>query len=231
VQIASTLLQFPSRYTNCEKFSHVGIYRLRRHIRMYLQTLPADDLAEDSCVLPVRTQKPVDRFDNYRWRGENLKDYTFFEYCMVVQRCSRREASSTDYPYDERHPNFETYVQRVAKTSAQIHTVCLHGQLSEFQEEEETVKRGHAMTAAIRNDLAEVLVAFFVPWEKLLALFEAHCPQYKTRKDANSEVWSVIEPSLPHYLRTYARNFSLLQKSKEEVAVDAIGLFEQWWTS
>ena len=167
MQIASTLLQFPSRYTNCENFSHVGIYRLRRHIRMFLQTLPSDDLAEDSCVLPVHTQKPVDRFDNYRWRGENLKDYTFFEYCMVVQRCSRREASSTDYPYDERHPNFETYIQRVAKTSAQIHTVCLHGQLSEFQEEEETVKRGHAMTAAIRNDLAEVLPAFFVPWEKL----------------------------------------------------------------
>jgi len=219
-QIASVLSQFPSRYTNCEKFSHVGIYRLRRHIRVLLQILPVDELAEDPCVLPVRSQKPVDRFDNYRWRGEILKNYSFFEYCMLVQRSPRREASTSDCLYDETHPNFETHVQRPAKTSAQIHTVCLHGQLSEFQEEEESVKRGHTITAAIRNDLAEVLLAFFVPWEKLLPLFEEYCPQNKTRNEAYSEAWCVIEPTLPEHLRNYARNFGLLQKSKEEVAID-----------
>jgi len=55
---------------------------------------------------------------------------------------------------------------------------------------------------------------------KAPGIVQGSLSQYKTRKKANSEVWSVIEPSLPHYLRMYARNFSLLQKSKEEVAVD-----------
>jgi hypothetical protein len=35
-----------------------------------------------------------------------------------------------------------------------------------------------------------------------------------------SRVWDAVEPSLAPHLRRYARNFGLVQKSKEEMSID-----------
>jgi hypothetical protein len=59
-----------------------------------------------------------------------------------------------------------------------------------------------------------------VPWQKIVPLFERHCADYRTRDDAYAWVWSIIEPTLPAHLQMYARNFKLLQKTKEEMSID-----------
>jgi PIF1-like helicase len=96
----------------------------------------------------------------------------------------------------------------------------IHGSLSQFQQQEEEVRRGHSITPAIRNDVAEVLLAFFIPWDQIAVLFSLHCPDHAMRADACSHIWGIMEPTLPPHLRQYARNFSLIHKSKEEVAID-----------
>jgi len=47
-----------------------------------------------------------------------------------------------------------------------------------------------------------------------------HCPDYRQRDDAYRRIWTIVEPTLATPLRTYARNFSLLRKSKEEMGID-----------
>ena len=139
---------------------------------------------------------------------------------MLVDRCPRKDASAADCLYDPIHPKYEKEVQRLAKTPSQVRTVSFHGFLSECEPEEEKIRRGHPSTTAIRNDLAEVLLGCFVPWQKIVPLFERHCADYRTRDDAYAWVWSIIEPTLPAHLQIYARNFKLLQKTKEEMSID-----------
>jgi Helitron helicase-like domain at N-terminus/PIF1-like helicase len=221
VQIASRLLGFPTHYSNYSNFVHVGLWSLRLFFRSLLQIPSASDgLDGQRCILRAHGDMPLSKFDNYRWRGPWLQHYCFYEYCMLVRRCPVGDATSIDCPYDPEHPKYGKDVQRLAKTSSQVSTVCFHGSLSDFQDEEERVQRGHPNTPAIKNDLAEILLAFFVPTYRILPLFETHCPDYMIRDDAYTRVWNIVEPTLPAYVRRYARNFGLLKKSKEEVLID-----------
>jgi len=44
------------------------------------------------------------------------------------------DAASMDCSYDLEHPKYGEDVQRLAKTSSQVFTVCFHGSLSDFQD-------------------------------------------------------------------------------------------------
>ena len=100
-------------------------------------------------------------------------------------------------------------------------TVHFNGQLSEFQTEEESIRRGHPTTNAIKNDLAELLLGFFMPWDQLPSLFQRYASEYDTKWDACFKVWNIVEPTLPRHTRYFTWNFDLLQKSREDVRVDA----------
>ena len=220
VQIASALLKHPTYYTNFKRFTHFNLWRLRISIRSLLNICNTEDTENDRYILHPHAKTPINRFDNYRLRGELLEDFCFWEYAMLVDRCARKDATSSDCVYDPTHPKYEREVQRLAKTPGQIRTVSFHGFLSQCQDEEDSVRQGHPSTPAIRNDLAEALLGCFVPWQKIVALFERHCADYSTRADAFTRIWTMVEPTLPAHLRVYARNFNLLQKSKEEMSID-----------
>ena len=100
-------------------------------------------------------------------------------------------------------------------------TVHFNGQLSEFQTEEESIREGHPKTTAIENDLAEVLLGFFVPWDQLQFLFQRHASEYNTKRDACSKIWNMVEPTLQPHIRDFAQNFELLRKSRADAMVDA----------
>jgi hypothetical protein len=81
---------------------------------------------------------------------------------------------------------------------------------------------GHPTTDAILNDTAEVLRGLFVPWEKLASLLgeSALIPEPSTNR--YYRVWIATEPSFPSYIRTFASNLEMLQKSKEDCQLDAL---------
>jgi len=73
------------------------------------------------------------------------------------------------------------YIQQLAYKHSQIITVHFNGQLSQFQSKEESIQGGHLTTNAIKNDLAEVLLGLFLPWDQLLSLFQQYTSKYKTK--------------------------------------------------
>lgn len=227
VQVASALLNLPTYYTISQNFNRINLWWLRRYMRDLIEPVPidasepSDAIAEEPCTYGAGTTAPVSIFDNYRWRGQQLACLTLFEYCMLVRTTNIRDAIADDVNFDPSHPQSNTHVQRLARTSSQIATVTFNGQITELQASEDAVPGGHRKTAANMNDLAEILLGLFVPWDQLPALFQENANAVPTKRDACSRIWKVVEPTLVSYLRTFAANIDLLRKSREDSCADA----------
>ena len=176
--------------------------------------LPTD---EEPCRYEAGESEPVSVFDNYKWRGSLLASLSLYEYTMLVQTRNQQSARSDDVSFDPSHPRSETLIQHLARNHSDLATVAFVGHLTEFQVEEDSVSGGHPRTDAIMEDMAEILLGLFVPWEDLALLFLRHAtlPNHSTR------VWAAVEPTLPAHLRDFARNVELLRKSKEDCQLDA----------
>jgi len=227
VQIANSLLQLPTYYTANYNFVQVNLWWLRQYVRAAMDSVesPVDDstglMGEELCAYQPGNKAPVSRFDNYKWRGPHLAHLPFWEYCMLVQTRNVRDAIAADLEFDPKHPKHGIYVQRLARNKSQVATVTFNGQLSQFQTEEESVQGGHPVTTAMQNDLAEVLLGLFVPWDQLPTLFRQHAADYGVKRDACANIWSIVEPTLSPHNRNFASNIELLRKSKEDIRIDA----------
>ena len=223
VQVASTLLRLPSYYTNNYKFFRVNLWWLRKYIKAMIQhqeledNNTSDNMEEELCTYIAGTTAPISVFDNYRWRGPQLASLSLYEYCMLVETRTMRSAITDDVNFDPAHPRSTTHIQHLARAPAQIATVTFSGQFSQFQEAEDSVPGGHPETEAIRNDLAEIFLGLFVPWDDLPDLFRRH----STQQNPYAGVWNMIEPTLSPHVRDYAANVGLLRKTKEDALIDA----------
>jgi len=225
VQIASSLLQMPTYYTDNYNFVQVNLWWLRQYVQAAMVEPASEDstdlMGEEQCAYQPGDEAPVSRFDNYKWRGPDLAHLPFFEYCMLVQTKNVRDAIAADVEFDPTHPKHGIQVQRLARKRSQVATVTFNGQLSQFQADEEGVPGGHPVTSAMENDLAEVLLGLFVPWNHLKTLFQQHAAAYKTTRDAYAKIWKIVEPILSPHNRNFASNIELLRKSKEDSRIDA----------
>jgi hypothetical protein len=228
VQIANSLLQLPTYYTTNYNFVQVNLWWLRRYVRTAIEPIrslsdnSSESIGEEQCAFQPKDTAPVSRFDNYKWRGPDLARLTFFEYCMLVQIKKRSDVATSDaVEFNPKHPRSSTHVQRMARIKSNVMTVCFNGQFSQHQTEEESIRGGHPTTAAIKNDLAEVLLGFFLPWDQLPALFQRYASEYNTKRDACSKIWNIVEPTLSAHNRNFARNMELLRKSREDGRIDA----------
>lgn len=177
-------------------------------------------MGDEQCAFQTGDKGPASLFDNYRCRGPHLSHIPFFNYCMLVQTKPKSDAIAADVDFDSHHPKSGLYVQHLVTKRSQVATVNFNGQFSEFQAEEESVQGGHPRTTAIENDLAEVLLGLFVPWNQLHPLFHQHCAETAAKRDLCALVWKIVEPTLLPYNRTFARNIELLRKSREDSQVD-----------
>jgi hypothetical protein len=148
VQVASTLLNLPTYYTINYNFNRINLWWLRRYVRYIIQPVstdsdrPSDPMGEEPCTYEPGGTAPVSIFDNYKWRGPRLACLTLFEYCMLVRTKHVRDAIVDDVDFDPSHPQSETHVQRLARSSSQATTVTFNGQLTEFQASEDAVPGG-----------------------------------------------------------------------------------------
>ena len=226
VQIASSLLQLPDHYTANDNFVQVNLWWLRQHVRATMEpTAPAatdsTPLDDEQCVYQPEDKVPSSRFDNYSHRGPLLSNLSFFEYHMLVQSRRKQNSTQTDIEFDPAHPRSDRFLQHLATKKSQVLTVTFNGQLSQFQAEEDTVRGGHTKTEAIENDVAEVLLGLFVPWDRLPILFQQHAATYDVKRDACAYIWRIVEPTLPPHNRDFANNIEMLRKSKEDCQIDA----------
>jgi hypothetical protein len=147
---------------------------------------------------------------------------SFFEYCILVQTKNIYNTISADIEFDSEYPKSATYIQQLACQKFQISTVTFNSQLSQFQPEEDSIQGSYPRTTAIEIDLAEVLLRLFVPWNRLPSLFQLYALLYKTKQDACTQIWNIVEPILSQYNQAFAKNIDLLQKSKEDCQVDTV---------
>jgi hypothetical protein len=137
---------------------------------------------------------------------------------MIAQTKNNRNARSDDIDFHPSHPRCDTFIQHLARNPSDVATVDFNGQLTEYQKEEDSVAGGHPKTDAVMNDLAEILLGLFVPWEKLPPPFLQHA----TQLNPYTQLWTAIEPTLAPHIRDFARNIELLRKSKEDCQLDMI---------
>jgi hypothetical protein len=227
VQVASTLLQLPSYYTLNYNFTRLNLWWLRRYVRSMIHperfqnAVPSETIGEEPCNFDQSTNAPANIFDNYKWRGDPLSSLCIFEYCMIVRTKRLQDATTEDIPFHETHPRHRTHLQRLARSASQTATVTLQGELTEFQSSEDSMPGGHPTTTAIQNDLAEILLGLFIPWQNLQSLFHQTRTGSATTVDLH-HIWMSIEPTLSSYVRTFAQNIELLRKSKTDCQADAI---------
>ena len=146
-------------------------------------------MAEEPCTYETGDTAPVSTFDNYKWRGPHLVPLALFEYRMLVKTKDIRYAIADDMDFDPNRPRYATHVQRPARTPPQVVTVAFNGQLTEFQAAEDAVPDGHPKTTAVINDVAEILLGLFVPWDHLANLFR----RCATKRDACVQVWAAVD--------------------------------------
>jgi hypothetical protein len=108
VQIANTLLQLPTYYTETYNFVAVNLWWLRKYVQVAIESIDScpDDsnsMGEEHCTFQLGNILPVNRFDNYKWRGPHLAKLSFYEYCMLVETKSIREATTYDTEFDKNH--------------------------------------------------------------------------------------------------------------------------------
>ncbi|GFF62835.1 Pc17g00330 [Aspergillus udagawae] len=133
VQVASTLLNLPTHYTISHFHPHQSV--LKNHVPM-----------------KAGATAPVSIFDNYKLRGQQLGSLALFEYCMLVRTTNVRDAIADDVDFDPSHPQSNSHVQRLARTSAQVATVIFNGQITEFQASEDAVPGEHANSMLTKRD-------------------------------------------------------------------------------
>lgn len=147
--------------------------------------------------------------------------YLFFKYCMLVRTKRLEDATLDDIPFEEKHPRHSTHMQRLARSPSQTLTVTLQGQLTEFQTVEDSIPGGHPTTTAIENDLAEILLGLFIPWEKLATFVLSDSPPTRSIRQDLHQIWTAIQPTLPPHCQTFAKNIELLRKSQSDCQADA----------
>lgn len=183
------------------------------------QSLVAEAIC--SCRHPTLLHKPL---HHQTLPQKNLARTTpaLFEYCMLVRTRKLQDATAQDISFDSSHPRYLTHMQHLALSPSQTATVTLQGQLSQFQTAEDSLRGGHPATNAILNDMAEILLGLFVPWEQLAELVQPSLLTAENERRTYHSVWSTVEPTLSPYIRTFANNIELLRKSKEDCQADAM---------
>jgi hypothetical protein len=72
-----------------------------------------------------------------------------------------RDSLSTDLFFEENHSTYDRFVQRFIKKN-EIKTISFINNLSFQQNEEDKIFDEHSLTDVITNDIAKILLNFFV---------------------------------------------------------------------
>jgi len=228
VQVASSLLQLPAYYTPRRDLYRLNLHYLRRRFLSIIR--PSEDNEDDEAIdteqvtVRLTEKRPVTCFEDYRWRGPDLKTLSLYEYLRLVRKRPARNRVSSDIDFAMDHPEHGENTQIICDPSSIPRAVALVGPLSKYQHIEDRVKGGQPNTRAIQNDVAAILLALFIPWEELPILF-ADAPdmcgnECESICDQCASIWAQVEPTLPMHIRDFARNVQLLRKSKDDGQID-----------
>ena len=70
----------------------------------------------------------------------------------------------SDFDFDIVHPDYNTKTQKLAISMSAVKLVAISGPLSTNKSAEKKSQQGHPAIDARQNNLAQILLGLFVPW-------------------------------------------------------------------
>jgi hypothetical protein len=222
-QAASCLLGLPDSYKLPTTIRRLNLDHLRNRLQHVLTAEPGTFWGGDETTrVTIARKAPTTFFDHYFWRGPPFLNLCLYEYMKLVAVKPMRSATDSDTLFLPQHPDYDTLLQNYSSVRpVNTFSIAFTGSFSNQQALEDSVRGGHPETDSMQNDLALILLALLVPWDRLPPLFAEFDCIAGAYQDQCANIWASIVLSLPLHLQDVARNVQLLRKSKADAQVDA----------
>jgi hypothetical protein len=176
------------------------------------------ETADQYICFDGRTRRPS-IYENYEHRGPRLAHLCFYEYAsqIFVQTFKGASGRVFCFPFDPAHPLHTTHIQVSVGSVKTLKTPSLCGSFTSMTERDNDVLD---TTLRTQDEIHEVLLGLFYPWNKVRDLLSSHVESLRALEYRNTRLWNFLVPSLPLYLVQLSENVMLLRRSKEAADQD-----------
>jgi hypothetical protein len=184
--VAHFLLGHPSGYIpESDKSVTINFYWVKIHFRKVLNSLL---LGESSSEEISETANQYTNFDgrirrpsiyeNYEHRGTRLAHLCFYEYAsqIFVQTLKGAKDRTYCFPFDPTHPLHATHIQVSVSSLKSLKTPSLCGSFTSMTERDNDVLDTTLWT---QDEIHEVLLGLFYPWNYLRGLQGSHLASFR----------------------------------------------------
>jgi hypothetical protein len=224
--VAHFLLGQPSAYIpKGDKSVTINFYWVKVHFRKALTDLlnesieEAAETANQYVNFDGHARRPS-LYDNYKHRGARLKHLCFYEYAsqIFVQTFKGAKGRVLCFPFETAHPLHSTHIQVSVPSTKALRTPSLCGSFTSMSERDNTILDS---TMTTKDEVHEVLLGLFYPWDKLHSNFQGQqLESLRASEYKNTWLWNRLIHSLPPYLVQLSENVMLLRRSKEAADQD-----------
>jgi hypothetical protein len=223
--VAHFLLGQPSAYIpKGDKSVTINFYWVKMNTRKVLNSLldetSDEDVAESAnqyVNFDGRTRR-TSIYENYEHRGPRLAHLCFYEYAaqIFVQTFKSAQNRAFLFPFDPSHPLHSTHIQVSVASLKSLKTPSLCGSFTSMSEKDTDILD---TTLKTQDDIHEVLLGLFYPWNGLQVL-RGHLESLRAAPYKNTWLWNFVVSFLPPYLVQLSENVVLLRRSKEAADQD-----------
>ncbi|MCJ1349552.1 hypothetical protein MMC31_007793 [Peltigera leucophlebia] len=132
----------------------------------------------------------------------------------VISIYPRKLANSSDIEFESSHPRHQTHVQRYSTKTGSQADVKLIGPLFDNDGLSNIISADDPRTAEGHNDIVVILLALFVPWNRLHSLFADMGAINDNYLSFCWAIWCLCYPTLDDHVKYYATNVLQMRKSK-----------------
>ena len=224
--VAHFLLGQPSAYIpKSDKSVTINFYWVKINVRRVLNSLLDESTDEDVAEsanqyvnFDGRTRR-TSIYENYEHRGARLAHLCFYEYASQIFMQTFKGAKNRAFLFlfDPSHPLHMTHIQVSVSSLKSLKTPSLCGSFTSMSEKDTDVLD---TTLRSQDEIHEVLLGLFYPWNRLQDLQSDHLESLRAAPYKNTWLWNFVLSSLPPYLVQLSENVVLLRRSKEAADQD-----------
>ncbi|KAH9203479.1 hypothetical protein DL95DRAFT_503334 [Leptodontidium sp. 2 PMI_412] len=224
--VAHFLLGQPSAYIpKSDKSVTINFYWVKTNVRRILNSLLDEstdegmaESADQYVTFDGRTRR-TSIYENYEHRGARLAHLCFYEYASQIFMQTFKGAKNRAFlfPFDPSHPLHTTHIQVSVSSLKSLKTPSLCGSFTSMSEKDTDVLD---TTLRTQDEIHEVLLGLFYPWNGFEVLRNGHLESLRTATYRNTWLWNFVVSFLPPYLVQLSENVVLLRRSKEAADQD-----------
>jgi hypothetical protein len=224
--VAYFLLGQPSVYIPKDDRSvTINFYWVKVNVRKVLNGLLDDSSDEDvpesanQYVNFDGRTRHISIYENYEHRGRRLAHLCFYEYTsqIFIQTFKSAKNRAFLFPFDASHLLHTTHIQVSVSSLKSLKTPSLCGSFTSMSEKDTDIPD---TTLKTQDEIHEVLLGLFYPWNGLQVLRSGHLESLRAAPYKNTWLWNFVLSFLPPYLVQLSENVVLLRRSKEAADQD-----------